>query len=173
MIDDTFIFSVELKDYPSLFNRRIHIPNNYSLFEIVIAILASLRISDYEDFYVITDKRYEYYEINKEYNKESFVIHYGKNDWEFIVKLVGIDTTSNVTYLVSDGVGYGILGMNKERLYMMLEDSIDNSLDTYNPLVDDDFEFYDLSIDELNSNATESYNNAIEIYRNKVDKIEI
>ena len=54
----------------------------------------------------------------------------------------------------------------------MLEDSIDISSDTKNPLVDDeDFEFYDLLIDELNDNSSLDYNNAIEIYRNKVDKI--
>ena len=57
MIDDTLILSVELMDYPNLFNRRIHIPIKYNLFEICVAILSSLRISDYEDFYIISNKK--------------------------------------------------------------------------------------------------------------------
>ena len=172
MTDETIILSVELIDYPSLFNRRIHIPIDYNLFEISIAILSSLRITDFEDFYIEMDRKYNYYELDFSYNKEPFIIHYGKCNWEFKVSYLGIDRTPNIKYLVSDGVGYGILGMNKDRFYLMLEDSIDNSYETKNPIMDDEeFEFYDLSIDELNENAEKDYNNAIEIYRNKVDKI--
>ena len=56
MTDETIILSVELIDYPSLFNRRIHIPIEYNLFEISIAILSSLRITDFEDFYQMWNK---------------------------------------------------------------------------------------------------------------------
>lgn len=172
MINNTYILSVELNDYPNLFNRRIHIPIDFNLFEIIIAILSSLRITDYEDFYIEMDKKYQYYELDFNYNKQDFIIHYGKCDWTFLVSFIGIDITNDVAYLVSDGVGYGIVGMNKDRFYLMLEDSIDHSDDTKNPIMDDeDFEFYDLDIDSLNENAKEDYFNIYQIYRNKVDKI--
>ena len=61
-------------------------------------------------------------------------------------------------YFVIDAVGYGIEGMLKSRLFEMLDDSIELSIDTHNPIMDDeDFEFYNADCDAINQNAREDF----------------
>jgi len=87
---------------------------------------------------------------------------YGKDSWNFIIKPIGLSyfnqEEASMPYLVIDAVGYGIEGMSKSRLFEMLDESIELSVDTHNPIMDDeDFEFYNADCDAINQNAREDF----------------
>ena len=51
------VVSINLKEYPDLFNRRMYIPIRYNLDYTVLSIISSLRVSNYEDCYLIIDNK--------------------------------------------------------------------------------------------------------------------
>lgn len=174
------VFSINLREYPDLFSRRIYIPLRYNALEFAIAILSSLRTIDYEDFYLMKDGiKYEIYGENLLSSLNLFdlrlsncsYISYGKDEWIFDIKLIGLtylnDNELSMPYYIEDGIGYGIEGMSKKRLFEMLDESIELSIDTHNPIMDDeDFEFYNSDCDALNENATEDYEYTYKRYIN-------
>lgn len=165
------VVSINLKEYPDLFNRRMYIPIRYNLDYTVLSIISSLRVSNYEECYLIIDNKK--YEFNGKNNLKGLSILdlryainveliYGKDSWNFIIKPIGLSyfnpDEDSMPYLVIDGVGYGIEGMAKSRLFEMLDESIELSIDTHNPIMDDeDFEFYNADCDNLNENAQEDF----------------
>lgn len=175
------VLSISLREYPELFNRRIYIPMRYTLEDLAYSILSSLRIADYEDFYLLgNQKRMTLNGENQLKDYTAFDIrdfmdlslYYGKDSWCFDIKLIGLtyyeEHEIELPYLVLDAVGYGIMGMRKYRLFDMLDESKELSLDTKNPLMDDeDFEFYNADTDSLNENANEDYLRTKEEYQNK------
>jgi hypothetical protein len=57
--------------------------------------------------------------------------------------------------------------MAKSRLFEMLDESIELSIDTHNPIMDDeDFEFYNADCDNLNENAQEDFEYTYKKYIN-------
>lgn len=177
------VFSVSLREYPELFNRRIYIPIRYNLEEFMVSILSSLRISNYEECYIHLDGRKYTFDGENRLSSLSVLslrdaiisnLVYGKDLWTFDIKMIGLtyynEGEVSMPYLVIDGVGYGIEGMSKKKLFSMLDESIELSLDTKNPIMDDeDFEFYNADTDNLNENAQEDYNFTLNKYL-KIDK---
>lgn len=165
------VFSVNLLEYKDLFSRRIYIPLRYNGEEFLIAIISSLRTFDYEDAYLEKGGiKYTFNGDNKLRNLNVFNIKdsvslklvYGKDNWTFVIKTIGLtyynDNEISMPYLVEDGVGYGIEGISKIKLFKMLDESIELSVDTHNPIMDDeDFEFYYCDVDSLNENAKDDY----------------
>lgn len=169
------VLSITNLEYPELFNRRIYIPIRYNLKYLSYAVLASLRIDDFEEFYLRIDNKN--YKLNELESISAFDLRdfsylclvYGSDLWNFNIKLIGLsslkDNEVNYPYIVEDGVGYGISYANKKSLYSMLDESIDLSTETKNPLIDDEeFQFYDLDIDSLNENSINDFNKIKEFY---------
>lgn len=174
---DALVVDVSLNEYPNLFNRRLYIPIRYNLDYFVFSILTSLRIGKYEDFYLDLDKRYTIDKENKLGLVSSFMLNsypnislvYGKDLFRFNIKIIGLtklnDNEITLPFYVIDGVGYGIMGVSKYNLFSSFDESISISTETKNPLVDDeDFEFYDLNIDELNENSLDDFNALLDMY---------
>lgn len=165
------VVSINLGEYPDLFNRRMYIPIRYHLDQVIISIISSLRVSNYEECYFLIDN--QKYEFNGNNNLKDLSILdlryasniefiYGKDSWNFIIKPIGLSyfnqEEASMPYLVIDAVGYGIEGMSKSRLFEMLDESIELSVDTHNPIMDDeDFEFYNADCDAINQNAREDF----------------
>ena len=165
------VLSINLKEYPDLFNRRMYIPIRYHLDQVIISIISSLRVSNYEECYFLIDN--QKYEFNGKNNlcdvsildlryASNVELIYGKDSWNFIIKPIGLSyfnkEEASMPYLVIDAVGYGIEGMSKPCLFEMLDESIELSLDTHNPIMDDeDFEFYNADCDAINQNAREDF----------------
>ena len=178
------VFSIHLKEYPELFYRRIYIPIRYTALEFLTAIISVLRTIDYEDTYLMVDgKKYQFDGENKLEdlsifdlkNVTTLSVIYGYDRWCFLVTPLGLtyynDNELTMPYLVEDGVGYGIEGMSKNRLFDMLDESIECSTETNNPIMDDeDFEFYNADIDNLNENAKEDFNYTLKRYKGKNEK---
>ncbi len=165
------VLSINLKKYPDLFYRRIYIPIRYHLDLVILSIISSLRVSNYEECYFKIDN--QKYEFNGKNNLSNLSILdlrnasniefiYGKDSWDFIIKPIGLSylnpEEASMPYFVIDAVGYGIEGMSKSRLFEMLDESIELSIDTHNPIMDDeDFEFYNADCDAINQNAREDF----------------
>ena len=165
------VLSINLKEYPDLFYRRMYIPIRYHLDQVILSIISSLRVSNYEECYFkIDNKKYEFNGKNNLCNVSILDLRnasniefiYGKDSWDFIIKPIGLSyfnpEEASMPYFVIDAVGYGIEGMSKSRLFEMLDESIELSIDTHNPIMDDeDFQFYNADCDSINQNAREDF----------------
>ena len=55
------VLSINLKEYPDLFYRRMYIPIRYHLDQVILSIISSLRVSNYEECYFkIDNQKYEF-----------------------------------------------------------------------------------------------------------------
>ena len=56
------VVSINLGEYPDLFNRRMYIPIRYHLDQVIISIISSLRVSNYEECYFLIDNQKGYFQ---------------------------------------------------------------------------------------------------------------